>query len=78
MVVPVVKNPPANEGDAVSNPGLGRTPREGNGNPTPVFLPGKSHGQRSLVGSNQCGLKESDTTEHTHCGILFQFMNEGR
>ena len=30
--------------------------------PTPVFLPGKSHGQRSLVGSPQ-GQKESDTTQ---------------
>ena len=31
-------------------PGLGRSPGEGNGNPTPVFLPGKFHGQGSLVG----------------------------
>ena len=30
---------------------------------TPVFLPGKSHGQRSLVGYSQSGSKESDTTE---------------
>ena len=31
--------------------------------PTPVFLPGKSHGQRNLVGYNTWGCKESDTTE---------------
>ena len=31
--------------------------------PTPVFLPGESHGQRSLVGYSSWGLKESDTTE---------------
>ena len=31
--------------------------------PTPVFLPGKSHGQRSLVGYSLLGHKESDTTE---------------
>ena len=31
--------------------------------PTPVFLPGKSHGQRSLVGYSSWGLKELDTTE---------------
>ena len=31
--------------------------------PTPVFLTGKSHGLRSLVGYNPWGLKESDTTE---------------
>ena len=31
--------------------------------PTPAFLPGKSHGQRSLVGYSSWGHKESDTTE---------------
>ena len=33
--------------------------------PTPVFLPGKSHGQSSLVGYSPWGPKESDTTEAT-------------
>ena len=33
--------------------------------PSPVFLPGKSHGQRSLVGYSPWGCKESDTTEVT-------------
>ena len=45
-----VKNPPANAGDMGLIPGLGRSPGEGNGNPLQLFLPGKSHGQRSLVG----------------------------
>ena len=31
---------------------------------TPVFLPGESQGQRSLVGYGPWGCKESDTTEH--------------
>ena len=31
--------------------------------PTPVFLPGESHGRRSLVGHSPQGCKESDTTE---------------
>ena len=31
--------------------------------PTPVFLPGKFHGQRSLGGYSPWGCKESDTTE---------------
>ena len=31
--------------------------------PTPVFMPGKSHGPRSLVGYNPWGRKESDMTE---------------
>ena len=33
---------------------------------TPVFSPGKSHGQRSLAGYSPWGLTESDTTEYTH------------
>ena len=31
--------------------------------PTPMFLPGKSHGQRRLVGYSPCSHKESDTTK---------------
>ena len=35
--------------------------------PTPIFLPGQSHGQRSLVGYSPWGREESDMTEqHTH------------
>ena len=34
--------------------------------PTPVFLPGKSHGHRSLAGYSPWDPKESDTTEYTH------------
>ena len=34
--------------------------------PTPVFLPGKSHGRRSVVGYSPWGRKESDTTERLH------------
>ena len=34
--------------------------------PTPVFLPGKLHGQRRVAGHSPWGGKESDTTEHTH------------
>ena len=33
---------------------------------TPLLLPGKSHGQRSLVGYSPWGCKESDTTERLH------------
>ena len=49
QVARVVKNPPANAGDIRNMdliPGSGISP----GQPTPVFLPGESHGQRSLVG----------------------------
>ena len=34
--------------------------------PTPVLLPGKSHGQRSVVGYSPWGRKESDTTKRLH------------
>ena len=36
---------------------------------TPVFLPGKFHGQRSLAGYSPGGHKESDMSAHTHTGI---------
>ena len=58
----MVKNPPANAGDVDLIPGVGKIPWRRKWKPTPVFLPGKSHGQRSLVGYGPCGRKESDTT----------------
>ena len=42
--------------------------------PTPVLLPGKSHGWRSLVGCSPWGRWESDTTERLHFS-LFIFMH---
>ena len=53
----VVKKPPANTGDLGLIPGSERFPEEGNGNFIPVFLPGKSHGLRSLVGNSTKGRK---------------------
>ena len=43
------KESAANVGDLGSIPGSGRSPGEGNGNPTPVFLPEKSFTERSLA-----------------------------
>ena len=40
---------------------------------TPVLLPGKSHGQRNLVGYSPWGRKESDMTERLH----FHFQKDG-
>ena len=45
--------------------------------PTPVLLPGKSHGWRSLVGCNHWGCKESDTTERLHCHFSLSCIGEG-
>ena len=45
--------------------------------PTPVLLPGKSHGQRSLVGCSPWGLEESDTTERLHFHFSLSCIGEG-
>ena len=62
QVVLLVKNSPANSGDARDAgliPGSGRSPGRGNGNPLLAweipFMPGKFHGQRSLVGHSPWG-----------------------
>ena len=60
------KKSASNVGDLGSIPGSGRSPGEGNGNPVLVFLPGESHGQRSLVGYSPWGRKELDTTDQLH------------
>ena len=56
----MVKNLTANTGDTSLIPGWGRSPGEGNGNP--VFLPEKSHEQRSLEGYSPRGSKELEMT----------------
>jgi len=45
------------------NPWVGKSLWRRKWEPTPVFLPGKSHGQRSLEGYSSWGSKESDMTE---------------
>ena len=45
--------------------------------PTPVLLPGKSHGQRSLVGCSTWGHEESDTTEQLHFHFPLSCIGEG-
>ena len=45
--------------------------------PTPVLLPGKSHGQRSLVGCNPWGHEESDMTERLHFHFSLSCVGEG-
>ena len=50
---------------------------EGNGTPTPVLLPGKSHGWRNLVGCSSLGHEESDTTEWFHFQFSLSCIGEG-
>ena len=45
--------------------------------PTPVLLPGKSHGRRSLVGCSPWGRCESDTTEQLHFHFSLSCIGEG-
>ena len=61
----VVKNPPDNSGDTreVGLILVGNIPWRKKWQLTPVFLSGKFHGKRSLVGYSPWGLKESDMTE---------------
>ena len=55
-----------NGGDLGSIPGLGRSPWRRKWQPTPVFLPGEFHGQRSLASYNPWGRKEADMTKLLH------------
>jgi len=56
-------------------PGSGRFPQRRTWQPTPVFLPGESHAQRSLAGCSPWGRKKLDTieaTEHTCIHVHFR------
>ena len=56
-------------------PWVGKIPQRNKWQPTPVFLPGKSHGQRSLVGYSPWGLKQLDKTEQlTHNTYSFRLL----
>ena len=45
--------------------------------PTPVLLPGKSHGRRRQVGCSPWGCEESDTTERLHFHSSLSWIGEG-
>ena len=56
--------------------GLGSIPWRRKWQPTPVLLPGESHGGRSLVGYSPWGRKESDLTEWLHFLVIIQAQLE--
>ena len=63
----VGKESTSNSGDTGSTSSwVGKIPWRREWQPTPVFLPGKSQGQRSLEGYSPWGRKELDTAEHQH------------
>ena len=61
----MVNNLPANAGDARDEDLIPGSERFHGGRQDPVFLPGESHEQRSLVGATVHGITESNTTEAT-------------
>ena len=79
----VLKNPPANMGEAGCAPGWGRWPGEGNGNPLQYSCLENSM-DRSLAGCSPQGCKESDTTERLNNNkaywkrlLFWAFTNRG-
>ena len=60
------KESACNAGDLGLNPWVGKIPWKRKWQPTPVFLAGKSHGQRNMTCCSPWGHKESDTTEQLH------------
>ena len=66
LVAQMVKNLPAMQETWIQSLGQ-EDPLEKEWQPTPVFSPGESHGQRSLAGYSPWGRKELDMTEQlTH------------
>ena len=58
------------------NPWVGKISWRRKWQPTSVFLPGKSHGRRSLVGYSPWGRKESDMTERLRFHFLYSKLTE--
>ena len=72
------KESACNAGDLGLIPGLGKIPWRRAWQPTPVLLPGVSHGQRSLAGYSPWGHKELGMTERlsmSHSGVRFSVDN---
>ena len=64
------KESTCNVGDPGLIPGLGKIPWRRKGQPSPVFLPGKSHGQRSMVGYSPWRLQRAG-----HDWVTFAFFS---
>ena len=69
VVAQKVKNLPAFRSPRF-DPWVGKIPWRRKWQSTPIWLPGKSHEQRSLVGYSPWGLKELNTTERLHVHII--------
>ena len=58
------------------SPWIGKIPCRRKWQPIPVFLPGESHGQRSLAGYSPWCCKESDATEHAHTKCYLELSTD--
>ena len=65
----VIKNLPASAGDTEDSSLI---PWSKKWQPTPAFLSGKFHGQKTLAGYSLHGCKELDKTEHTRAQSIYQ------
>ena len=73
----LVKNPPANAGDAGSIPGSGRSPAEGRDNPLQYSCLEKSHGQRSLAGYSPWDRKSrTQLSDYTRAMTIASLTNQ--
>ena len=77
----MVKKSACNDGDLGLNPGSGKSPGGGGGNPLQYSCLENPHGQRSLAGYSPWSHKESDTTEqlstvyHSNSSRLFIYTS---
>ena len=69
----MVENLPAMHKTWVQSQGW-EDPRRREWQPTPVSLPGESHGQRSLVGYSPWGCKDSDMTEPLYISLQIPLL----
>ena len=67
------KESTSSAGDLGFDPWVGKIPCRRKWQPTPGFLPGESHGQRSLVGYSPGGHQESDTTWLMHIPLALVY-----
>ena len=58
------------------NPEVRKIPWRREWQPTPIFLPGEFHGQRSLAGYSPWGYKESDTTGQRALSLSLDFLDQ--
>ena len=75
LVAQMVKKLPAAVWETWVHPWFRKIPWRRNWQPLPVFLPGGSHGQRSLVGYSPQGHNDLDTTEPLHFNRHLSFLH---